>query len=187
MKYCVHCIITDLEPSDKRPYHYKKQDGSTLSIQMRTPDATMGLRTMLEELSEEFRNEKGGEPFTEALSFHPCLSHGRLLSQANWRPCGLVVDGKWGRADLIFPWAVYEAKKYSERFEQAEDQVVEAAQTYLAMLDDLARVPGNVQQYQFPDSSKSQIFCFTSSASMWKVYIAYHKQGLCVSTLGHFP
>ena len=168
MKYEVHYIITDFEPSDKRPYHYKKQDGSILSIQMRTPDATMGLRTMLDELSAEFLNDNQGKPFTEALSLHPCLSNNRLLSQVNWRPCGLVVDGKWGRADLIFPWAVYEAKKDSELFEQAEDQVIEAAQTYLAMLDDLARVPGNVQQYQFPDSPKSQIFCFTSSASMWK-------------------
>lgn len=101
------------------------------------------------------------------------------------RQCGLIVDGIWGESNLIFPFAVYEAKKRASTWEQAEDQVYHAFKVYLAMLDDLARDPLNVTEYQSEESAHYQLFGFTSCGSYWKVYIAWNFLGDCVSSISN--
>jgi hypothetical protein len=95
--------------------------------------------------------------------------------------CGLVVDGVWGKTDIVFPFAVYEAKKRAGSYEQAEDQIYHACKTYLAMLDDLARNPNNVAEYQTKESSQYQIFALTSCGSEWQVFLAWNWSDDCVS------
>ena len=94
--------------------------------------------------------------------------------------CGLVVDGVWGKTDLVFPFAVYEAKKRASSYKDAEEQTYHACKTYLAMLDDLARNPDNVAEYQTAGSSKYQLFAFTSCGSYWEVYVAWNFLNKCV-------
>jgi len=94
--------------------------------------------------------------------------------------CGLVVDGVWGKTELLFPFAVYEAKKIAGNFRQAEDQIYHACKTYLAMLDDLARNPNKVAEYQTEESSKYQIFAFASCGSYWQVFMVWNMLNDCV-------
>jgi hypothetical protein len=112
---------------------------------------------------------------------HESLSQNRIIDQMHIRDCGLIVDGIWGESGIIFPFAVYEAKKHTITYEQAEDQIYHACKTYLAMLDDLARDPADVTKYQSEESEHYQFFCFTSCGSYWEVYIAWHFLGSCVS------
>jgi len=95
--------------------------------------------------------------------------------------CGLVVDGVWGKTELLFPFAVYEAKKRAGNFRQAESQIYHACQTYLAMLDDLARNPNKIAEYQTDESSKYQLFAFASCGSYWQVFIVGNLLNNCVS------
>jgi hypothetical protein len=95
--------------------------------------------------------------------------------------CGLVVDGVWGKTELLFPFAVYEAKNRLSNHQQAEDQIYHACRTYLAMLDDLARNPNNVAEYQTEESSKYQLFEFASCGSYWQIFVAWKMQHRCVS------
>ncbi|KAL6693215.1 hypothetical protein J3F84DRAFT_401105 [Trichoderma pleuroticola] len=94
--------------------------------------------------------------------------------------CGLIVDGTWGKTELLFPFAVYEAKKRATNYGQAEDQIYHACRTYLAMLDDLARNPDNVAEYQTEESSKYQLFAFTSCGSYWQVFMAWNMLHDCM-------
>ncbi|KAI1853511.1 hypothetical protein JX265_004159 [Neoarthrinium moseri] len=105
------------------------------------------------------------------------LSQRDLTAMMHDHNCGLVVDGLWGRADLVFPFAVYEAKKRASSFPEAEEQVYDACKMYLAMLDDLARNPDNVAKYQTEESSKHQLFAFVSCGSDWQVFIAWNMEG----------
>lgn len=107
----------------------------------------------------------------------------RIDLQMHDRQCGLIVDGLWGESNLIFPFAVYEAKKRVSAWEQAEDQVYHAFQVYLAMLDDLARDPSDVTRYQCKESEDYQLFGFTSCGSSWRVYIAWYYLDGCVSSI----
>jgi hypothetical protein len=91
------------------------------------------------------------------------------------------VDGSWGKADLVFPFAVYEVKKKSTGLNAALDQVHHACRTYLAMLDDLARNPENVTEYQTEESGRYQMFAFVSSDSIWQVLVAWNEGGAYVS------
>jgi hypothetical protein len=77
--------------------------------------------------------------------------------------CGFVVDSKWWHIILILPWGVYEAKKKEVDHEAAEEQVIEAPKVYLGMLDNLACNTRKLEEYQFVDSRKYQIFCFASA------------------------
>lgn len=95
--------------------------------------------------------------------------------------CGLVVDGVWGKTELLFPFAVYEAKKTATLYQQAEEQIYHACRTYLAMLDDLARNPNNVAEYQTEESSKYQMFAFVSCGSSWQVFAVWNMLSGCVS------
>ncbi|KAG7293521.1 hypothetical protein NEMBOFW57_003573 [Staphylotrichum longicolle] len=94
--------------------------------------------------------------------------------------CGLVVDGAWGKTDLVFPYAVYEAKKRGDGYDEAKQQIYHACRTYLAMLDDLVRDPDNVAEYQTEDSKKYQLFAFMSCGSYWEVYIAWNFFDSCL-------
>jgi hypothetical protein len=105
----------------------------------------------------------------------------RIEAQMLDPQCGLIVDGIWGESNLLFPFAVYEAKKLASTWEKAEDQIYHAFKVYLAMLDDLARDPLDVTEYQFEESARYQLFGFTSCGSYWKVYIAWNFVDTCVS------
>lgn len=59
-------------------------------------------------------------------------------------------------------------------YEEAEDQIYHACQTYLAMLDDLAHDPSDVSKYQTDTSSSYQIFAFTSCGSYWQIFAAFN-------------
>ncbi|KFY90104.1 hypothetical protein V500_05298 [Pseudogymnoascus sp. VKM F-4518 (FW-2643)] len=108
------------------------------------------------------------------------LSEENLQAMMHNPECGLIVDGVWGKTELLFPFAVYEAKKTAELHQQAEDQIYHACRTYLAMLDDLARNPDNVAEYQTKESSKYQLFAFASCGSYWQVFIASNRLDNCL-------
>lgn len=109
------------------------------------------------------------------------LSDHALRAMMHDPECGLVVDGVWGKTKLLFPFAVYEAKKTAILYRQAEDQIHHACRTYLAMLDDLARNPNNVAEYQTEESSKYQLFAFASCGSYWQVFLVWNTGHDCVS------
>lgn len=119
----------------------------------------------------------------DSMQPHESLLEDRILMQMDKWECGLIVDGIWGETNLMFPFAVYEAKKSADSWEHAENQVYHACRTYLAMLDDLARNPTDVTRYQSKESESYQLFGFTSCGSYWKVYIAWHFLASCVSVL----
>jgi hypothetical protein len=151
---------------------------------MRIPDATLGL-TAYDTFDFNFTRDHvctgpdcGVDHKTKP---EKRLSQNRLTSMMHNRECGLVVDGYWGNADIVFPFAAYEAKKRTISYEAAKEQIHDACRTYLAMLDDLARNPDNVAEYQTKDSSKYQLFAFTSCGSYWEVYLAWNFLDRCVS------
>jgi len=152
-------------------------------VKRRIPDATMGLRTYTHieiECGHQCvdddcnMNHHSKQPSEALLDY-------RMFSQMRYRQCGLVVDGIWGEANLVFPFAVYEAKKSVETWEQAEDQIFHAFQVYLAMLDDLARDPIDVTRYQSKENTRCQLFGFTSCGPVWNVYGASNNFNTCVS------
>jgi hypothetical protein len=154
-----------------------------MAVKRRIPDATMGLRTYIDSdiyhgytctVSDCKINHDSMQPNESLLEY-------RIKAQMHDQQCGLIVDGIWGESNLIFPFAVYEAKKRSSTWEKAEDQVYHAFRVYLAMLDDLARDPLDVTKYQSKESARYQLFGFTSCGSYWKVYIAWKFLGMCVS------
>ena len=112
--------------SDKRPYEFveRDEDGVGLTVRKKIPDATMGLRTYTEEQMKGFKCT--AEDCTidhSVMEPHQNLSKRKLLDMTSQRETGLVVDGLWGKADIIFPWAIYEAKKGRIRPENAESQI----------------------------------------------------------------
>jgi hypothetical protein len=109
------------------------------------------------------------------------LSRDSLSAMMHDATCGLIVDGVWGKTNLLFPFAIYEAKKRASSYEAAEEQIYHACRTYLAMLDDLARDPNDVARYQTSESSKYQLFAFTSCGSYWQVFMAWKQFDGCVS------
>lgn len=158
-------------------------DSGKTTVKLRIPDATLGLKTYddydlkhgylctVSNCKEDHSSEQPDKR----------LSQNRLSAMMHNPECGLVVDGVWGKTDLVFPFAVYEAKKRASNFEAAEDQIYHACKTYLAMLDDLARSPDNVAEYQTEDSSRYQLFAFTSCGSYWEIYEAWYFLDSCVS------
>lgn len=92
--------------------------------------------------------------------------------------CGLLSDPKWGSCDLIFPFAVYEAKGWSGDYREVRRQACFAAATYLDLLDDLARKPGPVgslKAYQVPNSHCYQKFALTSFGAHWHLLVGYRR------------
>lgn len=169
--------ISDFYLRDKRPYEFIDHDahGNKL-VKRRIPDATMGLRTYSDlDLDHGYRiNHDGTRP-------HKSLMGYRIHAQMEDEERGLIVDGIWGESNLIFPFAVYEAKKHASTLEQAKEQIYHAFRVYLAMLDDVARDPLDITQYQSEESTCYQLFGFISCGSYWEVYVAYNRYGQCVS------
>ncbi|CAK7216855.1 hypothetical protein SEUCBS140593_003004 [Sporothrix eucalyptigena] len=165
---------------DKRPYEFLEGD----KVKWKTPDATMGLRTYdAFELKQGYKcTVKGCRIDHSSKTPDVRLSQERLLAMMHHPDCGLLVDGHWGYADCVFPFAVYEAKKDHRYHENAMDQIKHACQTYMSLLDDLARDPvTNLSTYQGyekkePEIGEStdvvgfpryQMFAFTSSGPYW--------------------
>ncbi|KAI0154184.1 hypothetical protein GGR57DRAFT_467495 [Xylariaceae sp. FL1272] len=168
---------------DKRPYEYVERDEKEATVvKQRIPDATLGLRTYDDyDMKHGYRCDD-----VDCKIDHSPMQPDRMLQRDDLSAmmhdatCGLVVDGVWGKTSLVFPFAVYEAKKRSTSDEEAERQIYHACRTYLAMLDDLARNPNNVAQYQTNESSEYQLFAFTSCGSSWQAFMAWKQFDACL-------
>lgn len=84
-------------------------------VKKRIPDATIGLKSY-----NDFFLKRGyvcSAP--DCKEDHSTMQPDKRLSERDLRAmmhdpeCGLVVDGVWGKTELLFPFAVYEAKKKS--------------------------------------------------------------------------
>ncbi|KAJ5297431.1 hypothetical protein N7508_007680 [Penicillium antarcticum] len=85
----------------------------------------------------------------------------------------LVVDGEWGDCTLLFPFAVYEAKKNQSSEITVRMQLKLAFNAYPQMLDKLVRQPGKMDEYHSPSSAAFPIFGFTFSGSTWRINVGY--------------
>ena len=168
--------MTDSLTRDKHEYnaHLAEIDPKTYLLTgqkrlvQRTPDETFGLATM------------GGIPDHEPGNFRTFLTN-KLQRLLLHRKCGLIADPRWGRSDMVFPWAVYEAKGWSGDGKEARRQACAAGQRYLNMLDHLARTPGppsSSANYQEETSHEFQVFVFTSFGSHWHVLVGIKHQRL---------
>ncbi|UKZ53378.1 hypothetical protein TrVGV298_007170 [Trichoderma virens] len=161
--------------ADKRPYKFAEtDDNGKLCVKTRIPDATFGIRFFQNIGDPAYRQDVKKKPV-------PLLCDNRLRRMMLNPECGLVVDGMWGETSLIFPFAAYEAKSGNEWNDFAVTrQIYDACRTYLAMLDDLARNPNNINEYQTNESSRFQFFGFTSFGNYWKVYVAWSSLEDCM-------
>lgn len=169
---------------DKRKYKFVEEDiDGTKTVKKRIPDATFGLTTYDSDalhLNHEFM-AAGYQADYSNKQPDDRLSQDRLRDMMYNSMCSLVVDGAWGEASIVFPFAVYEAKKRVEDYEDARQQIQHACQIYLSMLDDLARDPYNVAKYQTKKAPPCQMFAFVSHGSQWGVYVAWSSFETCVS------
>ncbi|KAF1970805.1 hypothetical protein BU23DRAFT_368284, partial [Bimuria novae-zelandiae CBS 107.79] len=142
----------------------------------RIPDASFGLATF-----------RPGHYQNVVASYE--LDAERLQALALHRYCGLISDPRCGEADLVFPFAVYEAKGWSGDPREARHQACAAGATYLDMLDALARVPGppdaEKRDYQFDGSQNAQVFALTSFGAQWHVMVGYRRPRLKREHAGH--
>lgn len=161
---------------DKRSYEFAEiTDTNTAMLKKRTVDATMGLRTYHADPSKCIHPEcKEEQRLVRTLSIED------LQTMMHDSECGLVVDGLWGATKIVFPFAVYEAKKFRS-LKAARKQAYHACKAYLTMLDNLARNPENFAEYQTEESSKCQMFAFVSCGSFWQVIVAWSQARLSVS------
>lgn len=134
----------------------------------RIPDATLGLRTFSNYdfncpvFADELRQER-----LEKLLLHP--------------QCGLLSDPQWGEFDLVFPFAVYEAKGWNGDCRDARRQACTAGAAYLDLLDNLVRRPGPVgstKPYQTSTSHRYQVFSLTSFGAHWHLLLGYRRPRL---------
>lgn len=133
----------------------------------RIPDATFGLATFSDSTKGLGSSVKTDELSRERLD--------RLLLH---RKCGLLGDPKWGETDLVFPFAVYEAKGWSGDCREARRQACQGGACYLDMLDKLARTPGPVESikpYQTKTSHQYQVFALTSFGAHWHLLVGYQR------------
>ena len=128
----------------------------------RIPDATFGLATFRERQfqSRGYTNELVKDHL-QALMVH--------------RSTGLVSDPKLGETDLVFPFAVYEAKACYGSARSARQQACAAAAHYLDMLDTLARRPDDPTLYQDADSATAQVFAVVSHGPYWYIMVGYRR------------
>lgn len=162
-----------------------KNDSGENVVRIKIPDATIGLVSYDDYDLERgyICDVEGCEDDHSSMQPDENLSKEALHSMMHDRQCGLIVDGVWGKTNLVFPFAVYEAKKRAGSYEEAEGQIYHACRTYLAMLDDLARNPDDIEKYQTEDSNKYQFFAFTSCGFYWQIFIAWSMGGRCVSMI----
>src|SRR6185436_6991636 len=79
----------------------------------RIPDATFGLATFQ---PKHYQN---------AVASYD-LDAERLQALALHRNCGLLADPRWGDSNLVFPFAVYEAKGWNAQPREARRQACSA-------------------------------------------------------------
>ena len=135
----------------------------------RIPDCTFGLAV---EHTPEQHKIPGSVTSLAGLLDSKCLKdlfwhHGFAL----------VSDPKWLSLALVFPWAVYEAKKLAS--DAVLEQVKRASEIYLNILHDLALEPGPPEAprcYQVKSSSQFQVFSMTSEGPNWKLYVCYRRE-----------
>lgn len=99
------------------------------------------------------------------------------------RQCGIISDPRWGDANLVFPFAVYEAKGWDGDPREARQQACSAAAVYLDMLQRLSKQPGNPwdgksDADQTPGSRNTQVFVFTSFGAHWHILVGYKRPRL---------
>jgi hypothetical protein len=162
-----------LEYRDKRQFSkYLPQADPTLctltgesTVIQRTPCTTFGLATFSEH--ESVLSESANE-----------LCRNRLEKLLLHRKCGLLADPTWGETDLLFPFAVYEAKGRAGDCREARHEACLAGATYLDLLDDVARRPGPVNStkpYQMVSSHNYQVFVLTSFGAHWHLLVGYRR------------
>jgi hypothetical protein len=167
---------------DKRCCHVPgTNDKGELIARRKLPDETMGLVTYTDEDLEKNKTGEISPRSRFAVHAEQTLSRGRLEALLYERECGLVADANLGKVDLAFPFVVYEAKKAHKSAEDARAQIFEAMNMYVAMGDDLARNPENLDEYQTDNSRAYQVFGLTSCGSRWEVYYGRIVNGKCVS------
>ncbi|KAJ5167275.1 uncharacterized protein N7482_006056 [Penicillium canariense] len=172
---------------DKREYNTIKEkrhkascllDGQPKFIR-RIPDATFGLATF---------QPTDYPDYPESLDAWD-LDHDRLEALLLHRHCGLIADPHWGDTNLVFPFAVYEAKGWSGDPREARHQASSAGAVYLDMLDNLARKPGiaggNNRPYQTAQSCNHQVFVLTSFGAHWHILVGYKRPRLEKEYAGH--
>lgn len=137
---------------------------------MRVPDLCIGLASA--------PGDEANEP--EWAQFDPHLLN-RALLHPNY---GLITDPDWEYTDLLFPFAVYEAKKCPKEdpwgtrhpIKKAYKQGSRAATTFLKMQAALIREPGAAHAYRkaSPKSlGNGQVFIFVSEGSKWELHVGY--------------
>lgn len=157
--------------------------GPDFHVKWRIPDATFGLSSYDDDnlakgytcLKTNCTLDQGPQQPDQRLSKR------QLRAMMLNRQCGLVPDGKWGKLDVVFPFAVYEAKRERLRYQAAKTQVFHACKLHMGMLDDLARNPENVSEYQSEDSTNYQVFGFSAEGAVWQVFLAFNFHHDCVS------
>ncbi|KAK4041587.1 hypothetical protein C8A01DRAFT_45244 [Parachaetomium inaequale] len=97
--------------------------------------------------------------------------------------CGLISDPRWGDANLVFPFAVYEAKGWGGDPREARQQACSAGAVYLDLLEVLAKrpgkhKPGKILEDQTPESRNTQVFVFTSFGAHWHILVGYKRPRL---------
>jgi hypothetical protein len=103
----------------------------------RIPDITFGLFSY-----------ESGDPDDEGVDererrIRRCLKKSRLSHNIyKTDEFSLITDPKWGQHTLLFPFAVYEAKRDQKSELQVKLQLKLAFNAYLHMLDSLIRQPG---------------------------------------------
>ena len=100
-------------------------------VKKRIPDATIGLKSYNDYLLKRGYVCSASDCEEDHSTMQPDkrLSEHDLQAMMHDPECGLVVDGVWGKTELLFPFAVYEAKKRPSYYRQAEDQIHHACQT----------------------------------------------------------
>lgn len=145
---------------------------------LRRPDATFGLATF----------QPGDYQQSAVADWN--LDHDRLEALLVHRHCGLISDPRWGDANLVFPFAVYEAKGWDGDPREARQQACAAGAVYLDMLERLSKRPGKAwdsssNEDQTVGSRNSQVFVFTSFGAHWHILVGYKRPRLKSEYAGH--
>jgi hypothetical protein len=145
---------------------------------VRKPDATFGLATFQP------------SDYQRRAIADWSLDHDRLEALLVHQRCGLISDPRWGDANLVFPFAVYEAKGWDGDPREARQQACSAGAVYLDMLDRLSKRPGTTWdskngEDQTPGSRNTQVFVFTSFGAHWHILVGYKRPRLMSEHAGH--
>lgn len=179
------CLALITKARNKHTYYTSKEENHPVSCLLngnskkvyRTPDATFGLATFK---PKDYQN---------ALACYE-LDHDRLHALMLHPSCGLVSDPQLGNANMVFPFAVYEAKGWSGDAREARHQACSAAAVYLDMLHDLGtspearvlvpelkkKIPDFCEPLYQEDGYKAQVFAMTSFGAHWHILVGYRRR-----------